>query len=172
MFNNQTPNNDILTAKEYIYDKCSFQFTGYLNEAESKEYGACSFKLNESFITSRNAKITPKKIGQFVTLWQRVKGGPIQPFKSTNQTDFFIINARNDNQFGQFVFPKSVLIKEGILSGTSKKGKLAMRVYPPWDKAINKQAVKTQKWQLEFFLTIDPDKLTHLSRAKTLYSKI
>ncbi len=164
------PNNDILIVKEYVYDKCSLEFTQYIIEEESKEYSACQFKLNDMSIVARSAKITPKKLGQFVTLWKRIKNGPIQPFANTDKIDFFIINTRTDMYFGQFVFPKSVLLKEGILSSGLQKGKLAIRVYPPWDKAMNKQAQKTQKWQLDYFFQIDIDKPAHITRAKLLYT--
>jgi hypothetical protein len=47
-------------------------------ERESLEYAACSFKLNSMSVKFRVAKITPTKIGQFVTLWKRVsKGGSV-----------------------------------------------------------------------------------------------
>lgn len=47
---------------------------------------------------------------------------------------------------------------------------MAMRVYPPWDKAINRQAQKTQKWQIDYFLEIPKNSETDLIRAQTLYS--
>jgi hypothetical protein len=37
-------------------------------EAESAEYGAYTFELNDLSVRFRVAKITPTKIGQFVTL--------------------------------------------------------------------------------------------------------
>jgi hypothetical protein len=56
---------------------------------------------------------------------------------------------------GQFVFPKEVLLKHNILKTATTKGKMAMRVYPLWDKPTNKQAINTQKWQLEYFFEIN-----------------
>ena len=29
-----------------------------------------------------------------------------------------------------------------------------MRVYPPWDVTVSRQAQKTQKWQMAYFLEI------------------
>ncbi len=52
---------------------------------------------------------------------------------------------------GQFIFPKSILLVKGILSDGEKDGKRGFRVYPPWDKAVNKQAKQTQQWQLQYF---------------------
>ena len=43
----------------------------YIECAESTEYNACSYTVNGQKIIERTAKITPKKIGQFVTCWKR-----------------------------------------------------------------------------------------------------
>ncbi len=122
---------------------------------ESREYDACQFELNGLKIISRNAKITPKKVGQFVTFWKRIENGPIEPFNVTDRIDFYVVNVQDENKFGQFVFPKSVLIKKGIISTKKKEGKRAFRVYPNWDMVKNKQVERTQKWQLDFFYQID-----------------
>lgn len=81
---------------------------------------------------------------------------------------FIIVTCKGDN-LGQFVFPKSVLYKYDIVSNNNEGGKRAMRVYPPWDIAINKQAQNTQTWQLEYFLEIPKNKPINLARAKMLY---
>lgn len=137
--------------KDKVYDPCAYQITNYINESESKEYEACHFKLNAFHIICRNAKITPKKMGQFVTFWKRNATNQIEPFHASDNFDFYVVNVQADNQIGQFVFPKSILIKHGILSTDLKEGKRAFRVYPPWDLAKSKQAVKTQEWQLNYF---------------------
>jgi hypothetical protein len=161
-------NPDLIIAQELVYDKCGYEYTTPLKESESAEYSACLFKLNGQTIKYRNAKITPTKIGQFVTLWKRKGDGPIQPFDSSDPIDLFIINVRKGNHLGQFIFPKSVLIAQGILSTKKKEGKRAMRVYPPWDITTSKQAQKTQQWQLEYFLDIPSKKPLDLVLAKKL----
>ena len=83
--------------------------------------------------------------------------------------DLVVISTRHNNNYGQFIFPKSILSKHEIIAN-NKKGKLAFRVYPPWDITINKQAKKTQKWQLQYFLEILKDKPINFALAKTLYS--
>lgn len=133
-------------------------------ELESTEYGACRFQLNDSNILFRTAKITPTKTGQFVTLWKRINKGPIQPFDSSDSIDFFIISVRKEDQYGLFVFPKSVLVDKEIVSDI-KEGKRAIRVYPPWDTTTSRQAQKTQKWQLDYFLEI-PQNRTDLNQVK------
>ncbi len=57
--------------------------------------------------------------------------------------------------YGQFVFPKEVLVKQNILkTATTTKDKMAIRVYPRWEKPTSKQAIETQKWQLEYFVEV------------------
>jgi len=164
-------NFDFSIVKEHVYDKCAFKITNFVLEKESKEYNACSFKINNFFAIARKAKITPAKTGQFVTVWKRDTNGLTQAFSISDGIDFFIINTRSGSYFGQFVFPKSELVKQGIIATDRKDGKRGFRVYPPWDKANSKQAEKTQKWQLKYFLSVDIDQPVDLDRAKFLYSK-
>nr|WP_314895450.1 MepB family protein [uncultured Flavobacterium sp.] len=163
--------NILLKTKTLVFDPCGFELTNPVLEKESKDYGAYQFELNALKILFRVAKTTPTKVGQFVTLWKRLAKGPIQPFDVSDVIDLFIINTRSGDHFGQFVFPKSVLSQQGILTTDSKEGKRAIRVYPPWDTTTNKQAQKTQKWQLDYFLEIPLDKPINLNRAKLFYSQ-
>jgi hypothetical protein len=138
-----------------VYNKCSLEVSDIITETESKEYAACRFKLNGRLIVSRNSKITPKKLGQFVTFWKRNENGVIEPFDENDPIDFYIVNTRTETKFGQFVFPISVLIKKGIISTSKNEGKRGFRVYPKWDIVNSKQAIRTQKWQLECFYEIN-----------------
>jgi len=61
------------------------------------------------------------------------------------------------------------LADKGIITQNGKKGKLGIRVYPPWDVVTNKQAVQTQHWQTKYFLTIKNDNTTNLDVANELY---
>ena len=161
----------LLETKALVFDPFDFKLTNPVIEKESADYGACQFKLNTLNILFRIAKTTPTKVGQFVTVWKRSAKGPIEPFEVSDNIDLFIINTRSGDHFGQFVFPKSVLSQQGILSTDLKEGKRAIRVYPPWDITTNKQAQKTQKWQLDYFLEIPLDQPINLDRAKLLYSQ-
>lgn len=107
--------------KTEVYEKCGLKMSDFQIEMESKEYDACRFELNGRKIISRNSKITPKKVGQFVTFWKRNGNGPIEPFEEKDQFDFYSVNVGTEKEFGQFVFPKSVLIKKGIISTEKKK---------------------------------------------------
>ena len=90
-----------------------------------------------------------------MTFWKRNENGPIEPFNEIDNIDFYTVTVRTEKEFGQFVFPKSILIKKGIISTNKKEGKRAFRVYPNWDVAKNKQAEITQKWQLKYFYEIN-----------------
>lgn len=159
---------DLLSAKELIYDVCNLECTQPQPEAESKEYNACRFEINNKSICYRIAKTTPTKNGQFVTLWKRNSSGIIEPFDSSDAIDFVVVSVRKENHFGQFIFPKSVLLDKGIFSTSNKEGKRATRVYPPWDITTSKQAQKTQQWQLDYFLEIS-NKETVISRTELLF---
>ncbi len=158
-------------VKKLIYDPCQFECSDLTFETESLEYAACSFKLNSMRVKFRVAKITPTKIGQFVTLWKRVNNGPIQPYDISDEVEFFIITTRKNNNFGQFVFPKSVLYQYGIISNNGKGGKRAIRVYPPWDITINPQAKNTQTWQLQYFLEAQENIPIDIGRTKNLFNQ-
>ena len=148
--------NDNLThIKSAIYDVSDLRFSNLQIETESNEYDACRFSMNGFNIVSRTAKITPKKVGQFVTFWKRNASGPIEPFEESDEFDFFVVNVHFEGKSGQFVFPKSILIQKGIISTEKKEGKRAFRVYPTWDVVESKQALQAQKWQVDYFFELN-----------------
>jgi len=150
-----------------IYDSCNLKISNFVVEVESAAYNACQFRLNELNVICRNAKVTPKKVGQFVTFWKRNAQQPIEPFHENDTIDFFVVNVQTEYTCGQFVFPKSILIEKGIISTEKKEGKRAFRVYPIWDTATSKQAARSQKWQLDYFYEINPK--TDLKKVLELY---
>ena len=105
-----------MVLKEIVFDKCNFDLTNYIHNKESETYGACSFLLNGHFIQYRISKSTPIKIGQFVAVWKRNQDGLVVPFEISDDIDFIIIVSRSDANFGLFIFPKSVLVKKGIIT--------------------------------------------------------
>ncbi|QOV12455.1 MepB family protein [Viridibacillus arvi] len=161
---------NLIATKKLVYNSCGFVCSQPLIESQNAAYGAYVLKLNNLSIRFRVAKITPTKIGQFVTLWERVGDGSIQPYDVSDSVDFFVISVKKDDQFGQFVFPKAVLCKQDIISNKGQGGKRAIRVYPPWDKPISRQAKKTQEWQLKYFLEIPRNTAVDCVRAKALYN--
>ncbi|HEY4628685.1 MAG TPA: MepB family protein [Flavobacterium sp.] len=164
-------NSELKVVKELVYDKCGFDLINLNQNLESAEYGACSFKLNGKTIQFRVSKITPTKTGQFVTIWKRNKDGITEPFDISDDIDFIIITSKSGDNFGQFIFPKSVLAANGIITKNGKVGKRGIRVYPLWDIVTNKQAEKTQSWQTKYFLTIKKDNKTDLDLIRKLFIK-
>lgn len=162
--------DQLYIAKTLVYDKCGFALDELIKEDESREYGAYTFKLNGMKIKFRTSKITPARTGQFVTIWKRNQEGITQPFDLTDEIDFVIISSQSGENFGQFIFPKYVLLDKGIMTGNEKEGKRGIRVYPPWDTATNKQAEKTQSWQTKYFLTIHKNNSTDLVLTKKLFA--
>jgi hypothetical protein len=161
--------NDLFRVKKLVYDVIDLKISEIMDEPESSEYNACTFKLDNKYVKFRTAKITPTKIGQFVTIWKRNKLGITAPFDYSDALDFIIVCAKTDCQFGQFIFPKAILNEKDIISGKGKLGKRGIRVYPPWDRSENPQAKRTQMWQLNYFLDLSNENSVDLLKARMLY---
>ncbi|MNT01814.1 MepB protein [compost metagenome] len=116
-------NKQLIATKELVYDKCGLEITQIQKQEESSEYEAHTFKVNNKKIVFRAAKITPTKVGQFVTLWKRIENGPIQPHNSADDIVFFIVSVCSYERFGQFVFPKHVLVEKDIVAKDNIGGK-------------------------------------------------
>lgn len=150
-----------------LYTPNNLTITAIQEEAQNREYGAGIFQLNSKSVRFRVAKITPTKIGQFVAFWEKDQDNNNQAFSYEKATDLLVINTfTRDNDFGQFVFPKEVLLQQNILKTATSKGKMAFRVYPTWEIPTSKQAIETQKWQLEYF--IEMKDINNLSAQKLL----
>lgn len=135
-----------------FYATLGLTYQHITTHVESSAYSACSFLLNEKVVFYRKSKITPKKIGQFVAIWKRDERGKTKAYEATDSLNFLIIFTQNETESGAFIFPKHLLIEKGIVSSTNKNGKRGIRVYPSWDIPTNKQAIETQKWQLDYFV--------------------
>ncbi|MFD7619918.1 MepB family protein [Streptomyces sp. NPDC059802] len=160
---------ELLAAKALVYDPSGFVCTRPVPEAESAEYGAHSFTVDGSAVRFRVARTTPTKAGQFVTVWKRSAKGPIRPYDSGDPVDLFVISTRDADGFGQFVFPRDVLCERDIVSRNGFGGKRAFRVYPPWVTTPNRQASRTQEWQVEYFLPVREGEAADPVRCRALY---
>ncbi|MBC5638819.1 MepB family protein [Ornithinibacillus sp. BX22] len=157
----------ITYVNENYYEPNHLVINTVREETQNSDYGAGIFQLNSKSVRFRVAKTTPNKVGQFVSLWEKDASHKNQAFSYEKATDLLVINTfANKNRFGQFVFPKEVLLQQKILKTATTKGKMAIRVYPTWDKPTNKQAIETQKWQLEYF--IETDNTNNLSQQELL----
>ncbi|MEU4503903.1 MepB family protein [Streptomyces sp. NPDC024089] len=176
---------DLLAAKALVYDPSGLVCSRPVPEAESAEYGAHGFTVDGSAVRFRVARTTPTKVGQFVTVWKRsADGGPIRPYDSADPVDLFVISTRDTGDtsgtdgtdgtdgtggFGQFVFPRAVLRERDIVSTDGVGGKRGFRVYPPWVTTTNRQAGRTQKWQVEYFLPVPDGEPADPDRCRALY---
>lgn len=152
-----------------VYGPAALECTKLHVEKESADYGAYRLELAGLSLLFRASKITPTKVGQFVTLWKRIGNGPIQPFDASDPIDFFVVSCRMDARLGQFIFPRSVLCDRDIVGRNGKGGRRAMRIYPPWDLPTSRQAQQTQNWQLRHFLETSEGQAADLARARMLF---
>ena len=167
--------NEFYNALTYInkmfYEPNHLSLKAVREEAQNSDYGAGTFQLNSKSIRFRVAKITPTKIGQFVAFWEKDEENKNQAFSYEKATDLLVINTfTSKNSFGQFVFPKEVLVEQNILKTATAKGKMAIRVYPSWETPTSKQAIETQKWQLEYFVGTHNTKELPIKELLKLYS--
>ncbi|WP_332650065.1 MepB family protein [Lysinibacillus sp. 54212] len=156
---------------ERFYEPNNLVIKDIMEETQNAEYGAGIFQLNSKSIRFRVAKITPTKTGQFVAFWEKDDQNKNQAFSLEKGTDLLVITVfTNDKRFGQFVFPKEVLLQHNILKTATQKGKMAMRVYPSWDTPTSKQARATQKWQLPYFVSLEDADSLDVQELLKLYA--
>lgn len=141
---------DAINALQLAGLQCTGDFS---EEVEAREYGGFRFTLEGRQVVFRVAKITPTKVGQFVTLWYRPRvDGVIAPLDCTDAIDFVVIHAASEDHAGLFVFDRETLISRGVMSSNGVGGKRALRVYPPWSTPSARQALQTQRWQVGYFV--------------------
>jgi len=151
--------DELKQIEKLLFEITSSKLSNVIVDAEAKEYFGYNFEHNKQKFKFRKSKITPKKVGQFVTLWKRNLSKETEPFNEIDDFDFYIIFAEENDNNGFFVFPKNELINRQILSTKSKEGKRGFRVYPSWTKTGNKQAEKTQSWQISYFIDFSINEL-------------
>jgi hypothetical protein len=141
-------------VEKLVYESCGFRLTNVGKLKDNEAYDACTFELNQQLIQYRRSKITPTKKGQFVVFWKR-ENGKCVPFDETDRFDFLFIHVTNQNAYGQWMIPKSVLIKQKIVASGSNPGKRGFRLYAPWDVVTSQQALMTQEWQSMYFVNFN-----------------
>ena len=146
--------------QDYIFRNLEIPIADTTEDKECKEYDGYNFQIGNFKIKFRQAKVTPKKIGQFVTLWRRNAEKQTEPFDINDDVDFYMIATRNNERFGFFFFPKHVMGRHQILTDNIKIGKRGFRAYPVWDIPLNKQAQAAKAWQTAYFIDLTDDSNT------------
>lgn len=146
--------NELELINKSVFSQIGLVIEQLSKDKECDEYLGYNFKLNEWHLKFRKSKITPTKVGQFVTLWKRNEEKQTVPFHVNDMFDFYIVASFDNQHSGFFLFPKKILVEKHILSTNEKEGKRGFRVYPNWVKTENKQAEKTQLWQTKYFVNL------------------
>jgi len=167
--------HDFYTALTYvnkmIYEPNDLIVKSVQEEKQNAKYGAGRFQLSSRTVRFRVANITPTKAGQFVAFWEKDNNNKNQPYTYEEAPDLFVITSfKTDREFGQFIFPKEILLRQNILRSCLTKGKMAIRVYPSWDRPTSKQALNTQKWQLPYFVDMCNSSKANIDKVVELYS--
>lgn len=151
-----------------LFNHFGLQFSNCTKEEECEEYMGFNCCIETIPIKFRKAKVTPKKNGQFVTLWRRNEQKTTEPFTANAPFEFFIIVTATTKQLGCFIFPKHILVQQNILSTTKKEGKRGFRIYPEWDIPTSNQAKKTKLWQNNYFINLNELNDVMLQKAKSI----
>jgi hypothetical protein len=165
--------HELVTAIEQMYKPAGMTLTHEAQrEPQSAEYEACRLGLDDQVVVFRVAKTTPTKIGQFVTLWKRpTSTSEIAPFDTGDGVAFVVVSVADDTHCGQFVFDQKILAAKGVMSIDGIGGKRAMRVYPPWTRPVAKQAIRTQNWQLKYFLVLEQNGNADVVQVRQLFGR-
>ena len=161
----------LLTAIESLYLPAALAHPAdYSIDSEAREYGGLRFTLAGRKVVFRVAKVTPTKVGQFVTLWKRpCPGCEIAPLDSADDIDFVVVHVSAEGHCGQFVFDRETLLSQGVFAINGRGGKRAFRVYPPWSQPVARQARQSQTWQAECFVAITPVESASIVRIRSLF---
>jgi len=157
--------------EDFVLKSSNLSISTLEKDAECDEYIGYNFNVKEISIKFRKAKITPKKVGQFVTLWKRNTAKQTEPFDENDGFDYYIIATEDNSKLGFYIFPTSILIEKNILTSIKKEGKRGFRVYPNWVKPENKQAEKTQNWLQDYFVEVNNQQIDKTKLEKIFNKK-
>lgn len=159
---------ELKKIEDTLFKVTNHTINNVLKELECEDYQGYNFQLGSLKIKYRKAKITPKKVGLFVTLWKRNEHNETIPFHIDDQFDFYLIVCEQDHQFGFFLFPKQLLSDKKIVSSHFYEGKRGFRIYPDWCETENKQATKTKDWQKDYFINFSNQEANNLKHFHAL----
>lgn len=144
---------DVLTVLSVLRTRHS-RFSEIQADATNADYGAQLLTIDGRAARLRIGRVTPRKVGLFVAVWERADDGTTRPFAVEGDTDLLLVIVRDGVRLGLFTFPREVLGEHGILSVAGAGGKRGFRLYPSWSTTTNAQAWRTQQWQQRHFETI------------------
>ncbi|CAM2991820.1 MepB family protein [Prescottella defluvii] len=148
-----------------LVDGLGWRCSPALAEPDNADYGAAVSDVGRTAIRFRVGKLTPTKVGLFVSVWRRAVGGSTEPFPAEDGVGGLVVTAREGERFGAFAFPAGVLASRGIVSVDGVGGKRGFRVYPLWSATSNPQAKRSQAWQCDWFLDLSDEDAVDLQRA-------
>ncbi|KQW05808.1 hypothetical protein ASC66_12720 [Leifsonia sp. Root4] len=123
-------------------------------DATNADYGAQQLTIDGRTARLRIGRVTPRKVGLFVAVWERADDGTTRPFAVEGDTELLLVIVRDGARLGLFTFPREALREHGVLSVAGAGGKRGFRLYPSWSTTTNAQARRTQQWQQRYFETI------------------
>ena len=83
-------------------------------------------------------------------MWKKDENNTNVPFTEDDLENQLIVNIVDDKRRGQFIFPKDILIKKGILKVMILKEN-GIESVSTWETGLNNTAAKTQVWQCAYF---------------------
>ena len=162
--------NEIKKINDSVFKYLDLYISDIIPDLECADYFGFNFKINQTYIKFRKSKLTPKKVGQFVTFWKRDFDGKTIPFDINDNFDFYIISIEENKNEGFFLFPKDILIKENLISSKQKTGKRGFRIYTDWHLPENKQAEHTKRWQTQFFINYSDSEKVILEKFENIFN--
>jgi hypothetical protein len=129
-------------------------------DATNADYGAQLLTVDGLTARLRIGRVTPRKVGLFVAVWERADDGTTRPFAAEGDAELLLVIVREGAKLGLFTFPREALREHGILSVSGEGGKRGFRLYPPWSETTSAQARRTQRWQQSYFEAISSPSLS------------
>ncbi|MCD9855296.1 MepB family protein [Epilithonimonas sp. JDS] len=161
---------EIAALNDLVFRPLNLEISELTPDPECEDYLGFNFKINQTKIKFRKSKLTPKKVGQFVTFWKRDPDGKTVPFDINDDFDCYMICIEENMNSGLFIFPKTVLEKENLISSDVKTGKRGFRIYADWHFPNSRQAEKTKLWQAEFFINFSDNETMICEKFKKIFN--
>ena len=123
-------------------------------EEQNGEYESGTVTIGAELWRVRTARVTPKKPGAFVAVWQRDEAGETVPFTAEEDIDGLLVFIDDAGRFGVFRFTALHLESLGVTRSSEYPGKRGFRLYPSRSENLNSQARRTQKAQSAAFTVL------------------